>query len=207
MKTTKILSAIIMLVVINVHSFAQKDRILSKGMSLNFEYGLPSDLYACESNNISQEYKFDKVLGFQMGSRWYFNPAEKYGIGLMINWLDVTTGKTGTTDSLLTSVEISMIEIGPVITFAITDKIGFDAYYNFRPTGFVKSIGNPTDMTGFYGYGFSHAIGGAFRFSVLNIGAEYVIGNIKCQSTSSDISPNEANMNLNSFRLLVGFKF
>jgi hypothetical protein len=209
MKKIGILLAITILIIFQVKSIAQKDRKLSKGLSINFIIGFPSDSYAYKNSNTPDEYKFNKIWGIKTGSRWYFSPSDKFGIGLMVNWSDVVFGYNIKNDWEIYSMETSMFELGPVATIAISQNIAIDGYYNLRPTAYLKmvSLANAEEPTVYFGYGFSHAIGGAIRWKAFNVGLEYVIGTIKCSVQTPTITLDDENANLNSLRLLVGFKF
>jgi hypothetical protein len=202
--------------------FAQKDYKLTKGFSFNFVAGLPSDQYGMsKTDNINATYQPGSIWGIQLGNRWYFKPTEQYGIGLMINWFDITVaGKGGSNNSYdwgRAIVDFSFFEIGPIGTFALTKDIAFDAYYNLRPTGFSSAmVWRPTsggdDETYVYaGFGFTHALGAAFRYKALNIGLEYVMGGIDSEGSYSGSGGDEdleSQKNIaNNFRIMVGVKF
>jgi hypothetical protein len=78
------------------------------------------------------------IWGLQVGNRWYFNPKENHGIGLMVNWLDITIGAKSDDGWVRSITDFSFLEIGPVGTKVLTNNIALDAYYNLRPTIFVS---------------------------------------------------------------------
>ncbi len=218
MKKYIFLFVIILFVGLTSNSFAQKDRKLSNGFSVNLVMGSPSDTYGLTSDSeIDAEYKLGGIWGLQLGNRWYFNPKEKYGIGLMINWIDFTGAvKTGTSTGVNWTrvvVDLTVLEFGPVATYALTNDIALDAYYNLRPTGFGHTIaftGSGDDVTYSYvGLGFSNALGAAFRYKVFNLGFEYVFGSINSQGTYSgpgDFTLDDQKNMTNSFRVMLGVK-
>jgi hypothetical protein len=201
---------------------AQKDRKLTNGFSINFVAGIPSDSYgAPKGSDIASEYK-PGIWGFQLGNRWYFNPKEQYGIGLMVNWLDITAGvamvKSESSDFARAVADVSILEAGPVGSYVLTNDIAIDAYYNLRPTGFSTvsvrsySSGSREDDTYTYaGFGFTHALGAAFRFKALNVGIEYVMGGINSDGTKSgsgsDVTLTTRKHVANNFRIMIGAKF
>jgi hypothetical protein len=222
MKKSVILLSIILMSGATTNLFAQKDRKLTKGFSINLVTGIPSAQYGVsKSDNIDAEYQLGSIWGLQLGNRWYFNPTEQYGIGLMVNWIDITAGvKAGSESSYdwaRAVVDFSFCEIGPVGTYVLTKDIALDAYYNLRPTGFSSGmVWSPTsgddDETYVYaGFGFTHALGAAFRYKALNIGLEYVMGGIKSEGTYSGPDGDEdleSQKNIaNNFRIMIGAKF
>jgi hypothetical protein len=220
MKKIVILLAIIIFTGLSTNSFAQKDRRLSKGFSVNLVTGFPSSTYGTVKDaDISDEFKLGGLWGIQIGNRWYFSPKEKYGIGLMVNWADISISAKGGTvrgiDWGKAVIDFTFLEIGPVGTYALTDKIALDAYYNLRPTVFSSAIvytspSGGEDITNAYaGFGISHAIGAAFRYKIFNVGLEYVMGGINSTGTTSEDDETLADEKImtNSFRIMLGLKF
>lgn len=168
------------------------------------------------------EYTYGAIWGVQFGNRWYFSPQEKYGFGLMVNWVDFAMGlKTGTEENedwARTTMDITFCEFGPIGTFAINDAIAIDGYYNLRPT-FIVSGSATTDPQGiaedetfgYAGFGLSNTLGAAFRWKVLNVGVEYVFGSVN--STGKYTGPDgdgdlpDMKQSTNSVRLVLGVKF
>lgn len=221
MKKSIIFLCLILLTGFTTNLYAQKDRKLTKGFSINFVAGFPSKAYgASKGSDIASEYQ-PGIWGLQLGNRWYFNPKEQYGIGLMINWLDVTAGvakvKSQSGDYSRAVADVSIIEIGPIGTYVLTSDIALDAYYNLRPTGFstvsIQSYsGSREDDTYTYaGFGLTHALGAAFRFKALNVGIEYVLGGINSDGTKSgsgsDVTLTTRKHVVNNFRIMIGVKF
>jgi hypothetical protein len=222
MKKLAILFSIIVLTGLTTNLFAQKDRKLTKGFSINLVAGVPSGSYGVsKDDNIDSKYQLGSIWGLQLGNRWYFSPKENYGFGLMVNWVDITAGvKIGSESSLdwgRSVADVSFFELGPVGTYALTKDIALDGYYNLRPTGFASVMvitypsGSRDDETYTYaGFGFTHAIGAALRYKALNIGLEYVVGGVNSEGTYTgeydedlDTQKNIAN----NFRIMVGAKF
>ena len=221
MKKNLFFLAITIFTCVTINSFAQKNRTLSKGFSINLIAGFPSDTYGVQSDTkIDEQSKFTSIGGIKLGSRWYFSPKEKFGFGLMVNWIDFSGAyKAGTSTSdkwQRAVVDLSFLEIGPLVTFALNNNIALDAYYNLRPTAFGSAVmlsgssGSGGDETYTYiGGGISNALGAAFRYKVLNIGFEYVFGSIKSDGIYS--GPNDQTLKsqknmTNNFRILLGMK-
>ena len=153
--------------------------------------------------------------GIEWGNRWYFSPTETMGFGLMINWLDATYSKkeisvSGIPTLTRAVLDLTFIEIGPLGTYALSDDMAVDGYYNLRPTWFTSVLSDNTESFGYSGFGFSHAIGAAFRYKIFNVGMEYVFGGINSIAVSSkneDINIADVKTKANSFRIKLGFKF
>jgi hypothetical protein len=221
MKKNRILIAAFMLLSFSTVLYAQKDRKFSNGFSINLVTGIPSSSYGTTSDrDIDSELQLGSIWGLQLGNRWYFSPKEKFGFGLMVNWLDITAGvKSGTEssyDRARSVADVSFLELGPVGTYALTQDIALDAYYNLRPTAFasvmlISDSGDDETYT-YSGFGFTHALGAAFRYRALNIGLEYVMGSINSDGTynlgkSSEKSLDSQKNVVNNFRIMIGAKF
>lgn len=194
-------------------------RAIKNGFSVNAVLGFPSKSFGAEED-AQDDTQLGPLYGVKLGNRWYFAPQETFGIGLMVNWIDFAfAGKTGTiagADFTRFAMDLTFAEFGPVGTFAVNDDIGIDGYYNLRPTwlssAFVTSnIGTSDDEFVYTGFGFSHALGAAFRWKVLNVGFEYVFGSINSAGAySGDLSGvdlEDLKNKTNSFRIVVGAKF
>jgi len=220
MKKNVILLTIVLLAGVTTNLFAQKDRKLTNGFSINLVTGIPSSQYGFSNfDNIDSEYQLGSIWGLQVGNRWYFSPKENFGFGLMVNWVDITAGvKTGVEngyDWARLVTDVSFFEIGPIGTYALTTEIALDAYYNLRPTGFasvmlISDSGDDETYT-YLGFGFTHAIGAAFRYKALNIGLEFVAGGIDSEGIYSGSNEDEdlgSQKNIaNNFRIMIGAKF
>ena len=216
MKKLLILSAIILFVGLSINSFAQKDRKLKNGFSICLVTGFPSSTYGfTKDSQIDTQDKLGGIWGLKLGNRWYFSPKEKYGFGLMVNWIDFSYSMKSNTINGNTSAravgDFSFVEFGPVGTYAITNDIAIDAYYNLRPTVFERVvIPSSGDSYAYAGLGLSNALGAAFRYKVLNIGIEYVFGGVNTNyldSNSSSLSTTDSQkLMTNSFRILLGVK-
>lgn len=132
MKIKVTLITIILFLGLTINLFAQKDRKLTNGFSINFNVGIPSGQYGISSeNNVDEKFQLGSIWGLQIGNRWYFSPKEKYGFGLMVNWVDITAGVKYGTESdyewARSIADVSFFEIGPVGTYVLTKDIALDA--------------------------------------------------------------------------------
>jgi hypothetical protein len=212
MKRIVIFLAVILFTATTATSFAQKSRTLSKGFSINFISGIPVSPYGYAiGGDVSSDY--GKLFGLQIGSRWYFSPGEKFGAGLMVNWFDITASYKSFQNSseAVVCADVSLFEVGPVATFALTNDIALDGYYNLRPTGYAVgyTYDEGANLEMYAGSGISHAFGTAFRWKVLNVGLEYNFGAIKISNTDSESydAENKYKFNINNFRIMLGVKF
>lgn len=191
---------------------AQKNRTLSNGFSFKVELGFPSASYGWD-DKVDSDYEYETLIGFQLGNQWYFNQKEKYGIGLMVNWIDfsmtrkMTTGPYGT--FARATVAFGFLEIGPVGTYVLSENMALDAYYNLRPTSMATAYANEgDDPVSYGGLSFTHAIGAGFRYDALFLGMEYEFGKVEIsQSSTGEEFYGETKINANNFRFLVGVKF
>jgi hypothetical protein len=217
MKKIVIILTIILFASLATKSYGQKNRTLSNGFSINLIGGFPPSTYGLTSDsNLDDKYKFGFIGGLQIGNRWYFSPKEKFGFGLIVNWVDISGAFKSTADEFgqldRTAVDFSVCEIGPIGTLALTDNIALDLYYNLRPTVFAtyyvfSSNSLEDDDVGYGGIGLSHAFGTAFRWKVLNLGLEYVLGSIKCSDFETESGNPDEQLKVNNFRIKVGVKF
>lgn len=214
MKTVRMFLLGFILFCLAFNAAAQKVRVLSDGFSIQFILGIPSEDYGIYVGTEIPDYaKFQSLLGFQLGNRWYLNDSYQYGIGLMINWLDATAAhvsfySVGEKTHYLT-LETSLLELGPIGTYAINDDMAIDGYYNLRPTGLLSlanvDLKNWYSFGEAYGIGITHTLGTAFRWRVLSIGFESVFGNIMDRKEKQPDLRED--IQVNNFRFVIGAKF
>jgi len=213
MKKIVILLVLILCTGMMTESFAQKDRRLSRGFSINLITGVPLSSYG---GNI-YENKSGIISGFKIGNRWYFTSSKKFEIGLMANWADISVAFNSTNlpmdyKSNQFFADFSVCEVGPIGTIPLADAIALDAYCNIRPTvlASIYSISpnySSNETVSYVGGGVSYGLGTAFRWKVLNVGLEYVFGKVKCSDTNTDSGYPDITLKTDNFRILVGVKF
>jgi hypothetical protein len=155
------------------------------------------------------------MFGLQLGNRWYFAPTDQMGFGLMVNWIDFSYAVKSSDNVARGAMDLTFIEIGPMGTYALGNGMAIDGYYNLRPTllttaTVVSGTGSEDVTFAYAGFGFSHAIGAAFRVKVFNIGMEYVFGSINSVGTYTgpgEITLEKQKNKTNSLRIMLGFKF
>jgi len=70
MKKIVILLTIVLLAGVTTNLFAQKDRKLTNGFSINLVTGIPSSQYGFSNfDNIDSEYQLGSIWGLQVGNR------------------------------------------------------------------------------------------------------------------------------------------
>jgi hypothetical protein len=136
----------------------------------------------------------------------------------MVNWVDVSlAAKGGTVDGTdfgRAAIDFTFLELGPVGTIVVADGMAIDAYYNLRPTvmssALVSTLVTGDETFAYAGFGFSHAIGAAFRVRAFNVGVEYVAGGINSKGTYTgdmNLDLEDAKIQTNSLRIMIGLKF
>lgn len=232
MKKIGILVSLMLLVAFVSNTFAQKSRTLSNGFSVNFVTGFPSASFGAPES-VSSDEKYGALFGLKLGNRWYFAPQENYGFGLMVNWVDFAMALKSGTDTYIddndisvasdwarTTMDITFLGLGPIGTYAINDDMAIDGYYNLRPTflisGEVQTLSSDDLTTAYGGFGLTNALGAAFRWKVLNVGVEYVMGKVNAKGTQTVPSLNggtetvdlaDEKLSTNSVRIILGVKF
>lgn len=188
-----------------------KNRTLSNGFSMKIEYGFPSKNFGT-SHPVDDDYKYGLTYGLQMGNQWYFSPSQKFGIGLNVNWFDFSFTAKSFDESALTraTIDASLLEIGPIGTYALNSEMAIDLYYNIRPTAIINIIevkNSWDDYTDTWeGVGITHAIGSGFRWRALLVGMEYVFGSVNDVDDLSN-TDEDYKVHANCFRVLIGVKF
>ena len=217
-------AALLFVLIIAISAFANvsaqdtkptpKNRTLSKGFSIKIEYGIPSASYGTDIP-VASDWKYGITVGLQIGNQWYFNPGEKLGFGLMVNWFDCSFAAKSVEDATRATIDLSVMELGPIATYALSNEMAIDAYYNLRPTmvqNFSRWTSSWGGHTGEYsdtrsGYGFTNALGAGFRWRALSIGMEYEFGSVSESDGSLWSNENTPIMKVNGFRILFGAKF
>ena len=188
---------------------------LTNGFGADIFIGFPSGAYGWD-DDLNDEISYNFLFGLQLGNRWYIKPADKYGIGLMVNWIELSyTQKnlesgSGSKEQRGT-LEGSLLKLGPLGTYSPSPEIAFDAYYNIRPGGMVSLFIIDDFSFGARGVGFTHALGCAFHYKELSVGVEYSFGKIK-DAGLIDSDDNYASthgtidLTQNNFRIMIGVR-
>jgi hypothetical protein len=182
------------------------------GFRLNFHFGLPGSLYGADELADKEYWKKIKpslTMGLELGHKFTFTKFadDKLSFGMMVDWIDFNFGRTVEFNAAAAFVNVGFLEFGPSFTYALNDKIGFDAYYQLKPTVFsrVFAVAQRARTTASVGTGFSHAVGIGFRYSLFSVALEPNFGSIQITNTDADNLVTRANTT--NFRILLGFKF
>ena len=214
------------LIIIAIGDVYGQTKSLKSGYSINLITGFPSAKnYGLKG--LDPDLRNRLFIGLEMGNRWYIKPQEKFGIGIMVDWFDITMPFLEVdppkefSNNQMYIFNASIFELGPIVTFAINPDLGIDAYYNLRPTYMNMGIYLDEDWETGEGYdaedqtamGFSHTCGVALRLKSFALSFEYLLGNIKTTDGLTfsngdwDINFNSTTLSSNHFRIMLGFKF
>ncbi len=192
------------------------DHPLDNGFLIRLGFGVPGASYGDRNHEDYNPYNYngeiDEVnmatsIGIELGNQFYVwrESSETMGLAVNINWMDLQLGfgtvdyyntyDSGTDVELL--INLSLIEVGPLYTYALNDDMGIDAYFNLCPTLLVSAWYEDA------GIGLRYAVGGAFRWKVLSAGLEYGFGDVKMMSDSE--SPNYR-VNTGMIKINIGVK-
>lgn len=207
------------LLLLSVETIAQGD-MLDGGFSLKFSFGFPPSQYGFDGDlPIPEELEVNTTFGLEIGNQWYFYRGDNFGIGLDVNWFDLVYSKAKTDDQFLGTInritlDASLLEFGPVATYAINDMFAIEGYYNLRPSYMVTYYyENTDDFVLIYNFKFLHGLGVGARFKFLYIGYEYAFGKVDGKLTGDgeyedvgDLYGNQQ-MDAGNSKLIVGFQF
>lgn len=164
--------------------------------------------------------------GLEIGNIFRLVDFEPMAINLRVTWLDFGFSSFKANSSFSEyniqggAFDLRVLKIGPSFTYALSDQMAFDVFYQVSPTfiaggfaGEYTDSAGDTEIVG-YGliqYGLGHEIGLTYRFDILSVGLGYGMGNIKAIvpaiSDGGDTYSFEGKANINTFRLMVGMKF
>jgi hypothetical protein len=224
----------------NPYSPSKKYGYLKAGTSIEVNPGTDSSYFYSQSevdnyiNDLTDVGKFNMGHGLEFGSMFRLTDFEPMAIGLRITWLDfgITGFKSNSAYSDYKikgfSVDLRAIKIGPYFTYALTDQMALDAYYQVAPTFIVGAMGGQYDngttieTVGYpmLQYGLSHEIGVTYRFDILSIGIGYGMGNMHTFTKPFTIDEKpfkvedgeesysiDGKAYVNTFRIMLGMKF
>lgn len=202
------------------------NNLISNGHSLKLNFGFPSESYGYPDGSKAIDYVI--ILGIQTGNQWYLYKNNHFGVGLNINWADLSYTRkkkemqyspiideiSYESEFLFYTFDFSFAEIGPIATVAIGEHFAFDAYYNLRPTSLISLTfdENKNGNVSYKLFGLTNSIGGGFRYSKLFLGFDYVFGTLKNATVNyagdfSNHSNDKMDMKTNNLRLTLGLKF
>jgi hypothetical protein len=199
--------------------------MLEKGFSLKFSFGFPPSQYGFDGDlPIPEGLQLSNTYGLELGNQWYFYTENNIGIGLDINWIEVSYGKANISDFILgdidmVTIEGSLLEFGPVGTFAINDILALEAYYNLRPSYMATyyyetsfNMWNAEDYVLLRDFSFLHGLGVGVRLKFIYVGFEYTMGNLDGKIDAGGefedaVDFGKQKMDAANSKLIVGFQF
>ena len=198
------------------NSPAQNKEVLSSGSTFQSFFGRPPANFGWEQGKGGSwendlQYLFN--FGFKIGSQWCFSNWENFGLGLKMNWVEVSYGQRIHAYENFSiqkfTLEFSAIGFGPIGVFAIKDNSAVDIYYNLRPTFILSSIFEKDyldEAENEAGIGFSNVFGCAFRFHFFSAGIEFVYGELPDTDLIDQYGYfGGPRINDTYFRLIIGF--
>jgi len=210
---------VISLFLISYQSQAQQ-RMLNNGFSLKFSFGFPPSTYGFDGDlPLPEDLLVENTYGLEVGNQWYFYTGERFGIGLDVNWVDLTYAREKAYNPTLgyanrITAEGSFLEFGPVGTFAINDIIALEGYYNLRPTYMATYYyENSDDYVLIWDFGFLHGVGLGLRVKFLYLGYEYAFGSIEGKLSGGgeyediDMLYGNQEMDATYSKIIIGFNF
>jgi len=197
------------------------DDPLDNGFILRFGTSVLSKNYGLfrgveYSNEFLDEYRKGTpklALGLELGSQWYFlrTASESMGFGINVNWLDFSVGSKKYEEVRSTFINLSLIELGPMFTYKLTDDMGVDIYFNAKPTtiGNFESFQNSSSTFG--AFGLTYATGLSYRWRALAVGFEYNFGSVtpfvyKVEDKNYTDLVKKEKMISNAFKINIGVK-
>jgi hypothetical protein len=216
MKSYKLVLSLLIFQVIASSSPAQYKDVLSSGSTFQSFFGRPPADFGWEQGRrISWESDLQYLFnfGFKIGSQWCFSNWENFGLGLKMNWVEVSYGQrihAYENYSLQKfTLELSVVGVGPIGVFAIGDHSAVDIYYNLRPVIITTSVFEKEyleDAENETGVGFSNLFGCAFRTHFFSAGIEFVYGKLPDTDQMDQYGYfGGSRVNDTYFRLIIGF--
>lgn len=204
----RIILIVPLLILLLSASKAQIDRRVKNGFSVQLGYGIPLGAYSEQAASF---------YSLQLGSRWYIATPENYGLGIGVNWIDFSIGGNYDGESAYgmkakTFSDFTVLEFGPVGTYALQNFSAIDAYFNFRPSYFSSGVvyeNSNTESRINAAIGFSYALGFSYRYKALSFSTEAGFGTFKKAIVINLDGENLGNADLKvpTLRFLFGFKF
>jgi len=182
------------------------------GFRLNFHVGSVNKAYGNTVDNGSDGPK--TTLGVEIGTKWNLTTlsGDKMSIGLMADWFSL--GYSGYKEKYsflgqeesfgVTILNLSVLEVGPSFTYALSDDLALDAYYQIKPTFLVNIYDGEVETS--EAVGINHVIGVAARYKMFNFGVEPIFGGITRKFEYFGYT-EKIKINTASVRVVFGFKF
>jgi hypothetical protein len=177
-------------------------------------------------SDIREVGKFGAGHGLEIGNMFRLSDFEPMAIGLRVTWLDfgISTFKANSAYNDYNvkglAIDIRLLKVGPYFTFALSDQMALDAFYQVSPTFvggfFAGEYVNSADETEVVGYpilqyGLGHEIGLTYRFDILSVGLGYGMGSLNTNIPGIPVGNDTYSLSgksyVGTFRMMLGMKF
>lgn len=164
----------------------------------------------------------------QLGNQFAIGPvvADHFRLGLDMSWLDasyvtlkdvVVYSNVGYSSSLSNgkSAIISMLGVGPYVSYAPMEKLAFSTRFKVMPT-FAVSVQDQsttiltetaTTTVAGGGFGVCYLWGLEARYSIFNLGFDLEFGKPKFKKIGGDLDFSDYSAKINNARLYIGLRF
>ncbi|PIV58089.1 MAG: hypothetical protein COS14_11425 [Bacteroidetes bacterium CG02_land_8_20_14_3_00_31_25] len=186
------------------------------GFYLNIGLAIPSKQCYVPlgfSNTSSEHFKMGPNL--EVGNMFRIVKLDDNAIGIRATWLSASYNAWSESKANMSYLQGSVLRIGPYFTYAISDEMAIDGFYQIGPT-YVINLDADTTISGRTdsGYlGVTHNVGACFRYKVFSFGFDVNFGSVKYvdkeeyKSLSDDLIHDFYKIRTSHFRLFAGFRF
>lgn len=182
----------------------KKDKpIISNGFYLALNLGFPS----VSGSSLGTQF------GLNLGNQWMFVKNETWGLGMNITWFRFGFSSYSIGTTTVVNLGLNFLEFGPMFSYALSEKMAFDAYVNIHPASMYLGISSGTNsVSGYTASSFFTRFtpGVRFRYNKFMVGFEPTVGAVKYSYANSNNSYSYANYTTASVfapTFLLGFKF
>ncbi|MBL4624695.1 MAG: hypothetical protein JKY42_06105, partial [Flavobacteriales bacterium] len=152
--------------------------------------------------------------GIEIGNMFRLVDSEPIAIGLKVTWFNAgfsgfkSSGKATNVTGF--SVDLRALKLGPYFTYALTDQMAVDAFYQVAPTmtfGYFQGTyrGEYYNYPAF-SYGLTHEVGVTYRFDILSVGVGWGLGGTKLKVDYYDTTA-VGKFGAGTTRFFLGMKF
>ncbi|MEM6841510.1 MAG: hypothetical protein AAF632_04745 [Bacteroidota bacterium] len=218
----KLSCLVVFLIAAALKSNAQS-AMLDNGFSVKFSLGFPPSQYGYDGEiPLPSELDVNNTFGLEIGSMWEVATGENVALAVDLNWFDLVYSGARINDPIdgelyRVTAEISLLEIGPAVTYAFSDLFALQGYYNLRPTfmgtAYFEDPEDSDDYVLASAFNFMHGLGVGARFKFIYLGYEYtfgsVNGNLQGEGEFEDASEIFGRQRLDgaNSKLIIGFQF
>jgi len=218
----KLSATLLLLLVTILNGFAQS-AMLDGGFSVKFAFGFPPNQYGYDGEiPLPNGLEVNNTFGLEIGSMWEVVTGENVALSVDLNWFDLVYGGARINNPIAgelyrITAELSLLEFGPAVTYALSDIFALEGYYNLRPTYMATAyFEDPEDSDDYVlarNFNFLHGLGVGARIRFVYIGYEYtfgsVNGNLEGGGEFEDVSQFFGRQRLDAAnsKLIIGFQF